>query len=170
VTSLTKSPLASVGAGLVAAVAGTAAMDLVSYMNFRRGGGKDRFLRWETGADVTSWGQVSAPGQVGKRIVEGLVQCDLPDGRARLTNNTVHWATGVAWGAVFGVVAGGATRPKRWWGAILGSAAWATSYAVLPATGLYKPITEYDAKTLGNDLGAHLAYGLATGVAFTALR
>jgi hypothetical protein len=40
---------------------------------------------------------------------------------------------------------------------------WGTGYAVLPEGGLYKPIWEYDAKTLADDLGAHLAYGAGTG-------
>ena len=32
--------------------------------------------------------------------------------------------------------------------------------------GLYKPIWEYDAKTLARDLTARLAYGTGTGAAF----
>ena len=32
--------------------------------------------------------------------------------------------------------------------------------------GVYKPIWEYDAKTLAEDLTAHLAYGTGTGTAF----
>jgi hypothetical protein len=32
--------------------------------------------------------------------------------------------------------------------------------------GIYKPIWEYDAKTLARDLGGHLAYGAGTGTAF----
>jgi hypothetical protein len=39
----------------------------------------------------------------------------------------------------------------------------------LPILKLYKPIWEYDAKTLGDDLSAHLVYGLATAAAFRAL-
>ena len=31
---------------------------------------------------------------------------------------------------------------------------------------IYKPIWEYDAKTLAKDLSAHLAYGAGTGSAF----
>jgi hypothetical protein len=40
--------------------------------------------------------------------------------------------------------------------------------AGVPASpaGLYKPIWEYDAKTLAVDLSAHLAYGAGTGTAF----
>ena len=43
---------------------------------------------------------------------------------------------------------------------------YAPGYVVLPAAGLYKPIWEYDAKTLAKDLSAHLAYGAGTGAAF----
>jgi len=43
---------------------------------------------------------------------------------------------------------------------------WAGDYVVIPEAGLYKPIWEYDAKTLASDLTAHLAYGAGTGAAF----
>jgi hypothetical protein len=36
---------------------------------------------------------------------------------------------------------------------------------ILPAAKLYKPIWDYDAKTLANDLSAHLVYGFATAIA-----
>jgi len=36
----------------------------------------------------------------------------------------------------------------------------------MPQSGLYKPIWEYDAKTLAWDLSGHLAYGAGTGAAF----
>jgi hypothetical protein len=45
---------------------------------------------------------------------------------------------------------------------------WGTSYLVLPEAGLYKPIWEYDSKTLAKDLAGHLAYGAGTGAAFLA--
>jgi hypothetical protein len=47
-----------------------------------------------------------------------------------------------------------------------GPVVWAAGYVVLPEAGLYKPIYEYDAKTLASDLSAHLAYGADTGAAF----
>ena len=40
---------------------------------------------------------------------------------------------------------------------------------ILPAAKLYKPIWEYDAKTLVDDLTGHLAYGLATAAAMRLL-
>lgn len=46
---------------------------------------------------------------------------------------------------------------------------WLTDYTVLPATGLYQPIWDYDAKTLGKDWADHLVYGTATAAALAAL-
>jgi hypothetical protein len=43
------------------------------------------------------------------------------------------------------------------------------SYVILPAAKLYKPIWDYDAKTLAADLRAHLVYGLATATAMSLL-
>ncbi len=166
-----QSPIAAnaIGRGLVAAAVGTAAMDVVSFVQFRRSGGRQNFGGWESGAGLKTWADASASGQIGKRLYEGLLQRNLPDDRARLTNNTVHWATGLAWGAGFGIVVG-TNRRSPLWGALLGSTAWLTSYAVLPVTGLYKSITEYDLATLAKDLGTHLVYGLTTSATFAALR
>ena len=47
-----------------------------------------------------------------------------------------------------------------------GAMVFASDYIALPIAGLYKPIWEYDAKTLAWDLGAHLAYGAGTGTTF----
>ena len=60
-------------------------------------------------------------------------------------------------------------RPHTLYGLPFGAAVWATDYVVLPAAGIYKPIWEYDAKTLASDLIAHLAYGAGTGTAFWVL-
>ena len=41
--------------------------------------------------------------------------------------------------------------------------------SVLPLAGVYKPIWEYDARTLGVDLSDHLVFGVTTGAVFAAL-
>ncbi len=61
-------------------------------------------------------------------------------------NNFMHCAYGFGWGTA--------------------TAVWATGYVVLPQAGVYKPIWEYDRKTLWKDLSAQLAYGTGTGAAF----
>ena len=56
--------------------------------------------------------------------------------------------------------------PAVWFGAPFGASVWASSYVVLPAAKLYRPIWEYDRRTLAKDLGAHLEYGLTTAAVF----
>jgi hypothetical protein len=63
-------------------------------------------------------------------------------------------------------VAGSLRRPHPAYGLALGATAWLSGYVILPEGGLYKPIWEYDAKTLAGDLAGHLAYGASTGTAF----
>jgi len=162
-------PLRAVTRGVVAGAVGTAVMDLLWYTCYKRGGGEQSPLQWEFGEGVTGWDDVSAPGQVGRRVVEGFLARELPDSRARLTNNVVHWVYGIAWGAHYGIVAGSSARPRSAWGLVLGPAVWLSGYAVLPLAKLYKPMWEYDTETLAKDLSAHVAYGAATGAAFAAL-
>jgi hypothetical protein len=138
-------PLGALLTGLVAGAVGTAAMDLVQFARYRRGGDEDRLLEW--------------------RVVEGVFQRELPAERAALTNNVMHWGYGIAWGGLFGLVAGSLRAPKVRHGLALGATAWAASYVLLPLAGLYRPIWEYDAKVLAKDLGDHLVYGLGTATA-----
>jgi hypothetical protein len=166
---LPTTPVGALVRGVLAATAGTLAMDLSLYARYKRGGGKDPFRKWEFSAGVESWEDAPAPAQVGKRLVEGVFQRQLPDQRAALVNNITHWGYGVMGGAPYGLVAGSLRRPRVAYGAAFGAGVWATSYVVLPAAGLYKPITQYDAVTLAKDLAAHLVYGLTTAATFKAL-
>jgi hypothetical protein len=155
--------------GAAAGAVGTAAMDLLLYTRYRRGGGDSGFIDWEFSAGLDSWDNAAAPAQVGKRLIEALLQHDLPARRARLVNNGMHWATGVGWGAAFGLLAGSLTTRHIWYGPVFGAGVWLQSYAVLVPAHLYKPIWKYDVKTLWGDLSAHLVYGSTTATAFRAL-
>jgi uncharacterized membrane protein YagU involved in acid resistance len=75
----------------------------------------------------------------------------------------------VGWGAAFGLVSGSLSARRTWHGLILGTGAWAGSYALLVPASLYKPVWEYDAETLWKDLSAHLVYGIATATTFRVL-
>jgi hypothetical protein len=155
--------------GALAGVAGTAAMDGLWYLRYRREGGTDGVWRWETAEAVTTWEQASAPGQMGRKVLRAVVRRPPPDAWARATTNVLHWATGAGWGVQYAAVEGRAGR-RSWWPALaLGPAAWLSSYVVLPLAGVYRPIWEYDARTLGRDLSAHLVYGLVTSRAEAAL-
>jgi hypothetical protein len=67
---------------------------------------------------------------------------------------------------VFGILAGSTAAPRALWGLPFGALVWGTSYVILPLTGLYRPIWEYDIGTLWKDLSSHLAYGLGTATTF----
>jgi hypothetical protein len=155
--------------GGLAGAFGTAAMDTLLYVRYRRGGGTQGPLEWEFSAAVDKWEDVSAPGLVGKRVIEEVLGHDVPDRWARSTQNLVHWATGMGWGAPFGVVIGSARRRSWAWGLDLGPIVWLAGYVVLPAAKIYQPIWDYDTKTLAKDLSAHLVYGVTTGTVFAAL-
>jgi hypothetical protein len=158
-----------VALGVLAGGVGTAAMDLLWYSRYRSGGGTDGFIDWEFSTNLKDWDNASAPALLGKRVIEGVFERTLPAERAALTNNVVHWATGLGWGAAYGIVAGSARVPKVRFGSVFGSAVWASSYVILPLAKLYKPIWEYDAKTLGKDLSAHLVYGSTAAAVFRIL-
>lgn len=162
-------PVGAVVRGLVASAVGTLAMDLLLFARYKRGGGKRGFREWEISSDLEHWDQAPAPAHVGKRLVEGLFQVQLPDQRAPLVNNLTHWGYGMFGGVQYGLVAGSLRAPRIWYGLPFGTSVWAAGYVVLPAAKLYKPIWEYDRRTLAKDLSAHLVYGLSTAAVFNLL-
>jgi hypothetical protein len=156
-------------AGAVAGAVGTAAMDLLLYRRYRREGGKEPLGRWELAAGVTGWDEVSAPGQLGQKVVRSVTGRPPPDDWARTTTNVVHWATGIGSGLQYAALAGRTSR-RPWMRALaLGPAVWLEGYAILPLAGVYSPIWEYDAQTLAKDLSAHLVFGATTSAVFAAL-
>lgn len=158
-------PLAAVAGGLLAGAVGTVCLDAVQYVRYRRKGGKDNPLTWEF-APVDSWEKAPDPGQVAKRVIEGFTGRELSDRWAWPISTVAHWTYGSSAAALYGIVVGSLRRPHALYGLPFGAAVWATGYIVLPEAGIYKPIWEYDAKTLASDLSGHLAYGTGTGVTF----
>jgi hypothetical protein len=152
--------------GAVASAIGTAAMDLVQYPRYRREGGKESLRRWELAAGMTSWDEA---GQVGQKLEHFVTGRPPPDRWARTTTNLIHWATGIGWGLQYGALAGRTSGHLWIRGLALGPAVWLTGYVVLPLAGVYKPIWEYDARTLGEDLSDHFVFGVTTSVVFAAV-
>lgn len=163
------SPLRAAALGLVAGAVGTSAMDVLLFTRYKRAGGESDFTDWEFSAGLDSWQDAPAPAQVGKRLVEGLFQRELAPRHAALVNNVTHWSFGILGAVQYAIAAGSLGTPRIRYGLPFGAVVWATGYVVLPAAKLYKPIWEYDAKTLANDLSAHLVYGLGTATAMRLL-
>ncbi len=165
----TRRLLTWLSAGALAGAVGTIAMDAVWYVRYRRANGTQAPLAWEFSTGVDGWEQVSAPGQVGKRLLTLVAPAGPPDRWARSAQNVMHWATGMGWGAPLGVVVGLTGRPTWAWGLVFGPAVWLASYATLAPAGIYKPIWQYDAVTLSKDFSAHLVYGLSSAAALAVL-
>ena len=165
-----RTPLVAGWRGVVAGTVGTVAMDLLWFYRYRRGGGDSGFLDWEFATGVSSWEDAGAPAEMGRRLVEGVLHRRLPPERARVTNDVMHWAYGLFWGAQYGAaVASRRHPPTLRSGVIFGALVWASDYVVLPLAGVYKPIWAYDAKTLADDLSAHVVYGATTSATFQLL-
>ena len=162
-------PLGALARGLVAGALGTAAMDTLLFARYKHSGGESAFAAWELSSDVHSWEEAPAPAQVGKRLIEGLFERELPPARAALVNNITHWVYGMLGAAQYGIVVGSLCSRHIRYGLPFGASVWAAGYVVLPAAKLYKPICQYDRKTLAKDLSAHLVYGLSTAAAFQLL-
>jgi hypothetical protein len=155
--------------GVVAGAVGTAAMDLLLYRRYRSGGGKDPLGRWEFAGNVTSWDEASAPGQIGQKVERLITRTPPPERWARTTTNVFHWATGISWGVQYALLAGKRSGHPLGGAVALGPVAWLSSYVILPLTGVYQPIWKYDARTLADDLSAHLVFGTTTSATLTAL-
>ena len=86
-------PVGAIARGVAAAAAGTTAMDVAQYLEYRRGEGKTDFFDWETSAGLSDWESAPAPAQLAKRLYEALTGRELKPEMARLANNAAHWAT-----------------------------------------------------------------------------
>jgi hypothetical protein len=75
--------------GVLAGSLAIAAMDTLLYVRYRRSGGHESPFRWEFSAHVRSWDDASAPGLVGKRLVEGVLGHEVPDTWARPIQNAM---------------------------------------------------------------------------------
>jgi Protein of unknown function (DUF1440) len=144
-------------------------MDTLLFARYRRRGGKTSAEDWELSKGLKSWEDAPAPALVGKRLVEGVFELEIPPSRVPLVNNVTHWGFGIVNGAAYGVVAGSLPKQRVIYGLPFGASVWGSGYVVLPAAKLYKPIWKYDLKTLAGDLSAHLVYGLATATAMRLL-
>jgi hypothetical protein len=159
----------SIARGFVAGMVGTAVFDLWLFARYKQDGGSSDFADWESSAGLDSWDDAPAPALVGKRLVEAVTGHELAPEHARLVSNVMHWSYGIGNGVQFGLVAGRLGRPRIRDGLLFGVVVWGSGYVILPILKLYKPIWEYDAKTLAEDLSAHLVYGLATAATLRAL-
>ncbi len=143
------SPLAAVGKGVAAGLAGTALMTgyQLAVASLRDGDSS------------------SAPAEVGRRVIEGVFQREVPEERMDDLNNAMHVLYGTSWGPVYGIAQSTLRLPVFHHGALFGTLVWAASLVELPAMKIAPPVWQTPPLEAALDLSYHLVYGL--GVAAT---
>jgi uncharacterized membrane protein len=144
--------VSAAGAGVAAALVGTAAMTTAQH--------------WLYG--ITGGEESEAPAVVGERIL-GALGVKVRKGQRPALNDAVHLLYGASWGLPFGLLATrGGRRPRPSDGLALGLGVWAVSLAKLPALGVAPPPWQRSPGALGQDLGFHLVYGTCAAAALEA--
>ena len=141
---------ASIGKGLVAGFAGTAAMTVSSTVEAR--------LRHRAAS--------SAPARATAKVL-GIKEFEDNVAAARF-NDLAHWGYGTSWGVVRGVLAAFGLSP-RGATAAHGAAVWGSAVVTLPALEVAPPIVFWGRKEIAIDLFHHAVYAGATGLAYRLL-
>lgn len=147
-------PLVVVLRGLAAAAGGTAAMTTA----------QTAFLK-ATGREASS-----APGEVGRRLIEGVAHRKVPGDKLDALNDAMHTAYGTSWGLGLGLALGSSrrrVRPRD--GVVFGAAVWAVSLVQLPALDLAEPIWRQSPDAIASDLSFHLIYGVVAATIYEVL-
>lgn len=148
-------PVGAVMRGLLAGVAGTAVMTAVQTAYYKATGNESS----------------STPGEVGRRIVAGVLQREAPEADWPPMNQGMHWLYGSSWGVPYGIFAGSGEPGSLLKGVVACTLmVWGASLVQLPAMRLAPPVWEMPPSSIAMDLGFHAAYGVGTAVAFRAIR
>ena len=139
-----------VGKGLLAGLAGTAAMTLSSTVEARLRG------------RVSS----SAPARATAKVL-GIKEFEDDIASARF-NDLSHWGYGTSWGALRGLLAA-TGMPARTATALHGAAIYGSAQVTLPALEIAPPVVFWPKEEIAIDAFHHLVYATATGLAYEAI-
>ena len=115
--------------------------------------------------------QEPATVKAAELVSEKLFSHHLENDKKGWAGNAVHYATGGASGAVYGIAAEFAPKVTGGAGLPFGTAVWlAIDEGAVPLFGLSKGPTEYPVSTHVYALASHFVYGLTTEVVRRALR
>ena len=140
----------SIGKGLVAGFAGTAAMTISSTLE----------------AKLRGRAPSSAPARATAKVL-GIASFEDNIAKARF-NDLSHWGYGTGWGIVRGLL-DAAGLPPRTATAAHGAAVWGTEQVTLPALDVAPPSVFWPKQEIAIDAFHHAVYALATGIAYELL-
>lgn len=162
------SPLGVLARGVAAGLIGTACMTgLQEVMARRRRRARAMAGHAMDGGDP--WEHAPAPAQLGRRIVEGVFQREVPAERIPLFTNAVHWGFGTMMGGAYGLLQGTFAGRSLLRGPLFGLGIWAQSYATLVPLGLYQWPWHYRPGAIVKDVSYHLLYGTGTAAGYELL-
>jgi hypothetical protein len=139
----------AIGKGIVAGLAGTAAMTLSQMVEMK----------------LTGRAKSKAPAEVANKALS-VQEINEQDKEAFSTK--IHWGYGSAWGAVRGILKE-AGMPS--WAATATHFAgiYGTALIMLPATKVAPPVKRWGAKAIAIDALHHAVYAAATGLVYDAI-
>jgi hypothetical protein len=137
----------SIGRGLVAGLAGTAAMTLSSSLEAR--------LRQRAAS--------SAPARATAKVL-GISGFEDARAQARF-NDLAHWGYGTGWGVVRGLLAAAGLSPRAATVAH-GAAIYGAAQVTLPALDVAPPAIFWPRREIAIDAFHHAVYATATGLAY----
>src|SRR4051794_33343785 len=140
----------TIGRGLVAGVAGTAAMTVSSTVE-----AKLRGRPFST-----------APADATAKVL-GIKEFASPAAYSRFSN-LAHWGYGTGWGAVRGLLGAAGLGPAAGTAAHL-AAVWGNEQVALPVLDVAPPAWLWPRRDVAIDAFHHAVYAVATGVAYQAL-
>ena len=140
----------SIGRGLLAGFAGTAAMTVSSTAEAR--------LRRRAPS--------TAPARATAKVL-GIKEFDGPVAQARW-NDLSHWGYGTGWGIVRGLFAAAGLSPRAATAAH-GAAIYGAAQVTLPALDIAPPALFWGAEEVAIDAFHHAVYATATGMAYELL-
>ena len=108
-----------------------------------------------------------APAQAVRKVL-GAVGFEPPRSWTPYLTQGAHWAYGLGWGSVYGLLRRRAGHPLVA-GLAFGLGVWGASYAQLVPLGIYEPPWTYPAGVLAEDVSYHAIYGLGVAGAYAAL-
>jgi hypothetical protein len=139
-----------IGKGVLAGLAGTAAMTVSSTLEAK--------LR---GREFSS-----APADAAAKLL-GIKEFESEAAKARFSN-LVHWGYGTGWGVARGVMRAfglpaGASTPAHF------VSVWGSALVMLPAVGVAPPAWKWGAEEVAIDVFHHLVYAAAAGAVYESI-
>ena len=139
----------AIGKGLLAGLAGTAAMTISQMIEM----------------NITKRKPSDAPSKAVSKVVDVK---PVSEAQKEKVNNEIHWAYGTVLGVSRGLIS--LTGLKGWKAsAVHFGLVWAGSMVMLPALKVAPPVTEEEPKSIAIDGLHHAVYALAAGFAYDAL-